>query len=769
VELLRATDLVYRHLGQPEPLLRGVDLSLRAGEKVGLVGRNGAGKSTLFRLLMGRLSPEEGRVVRAPGVRITYMPQGGGALRGTVWEVAARALAHVRELETALREEEVRLSRGEDRLETYGALLEAFERAGGYTAEAALRSSLAQVGFSAADEARDAATLSGGERVRLALACTLAERPELLLLDEPTLYLDLPTRRWLGEALQQHPAALLLASHDRALLDATTTHTLHLHAGQLTRYRGPYSRFRAQSEHASLRAAREARRRARERALLAEQVRAQPTAQRRKALEGRLARLGTTTAAPASPHQAATPHFRTTSPRTQGPLVRAQHLCAERGGQPLLRDVQLSLYPGDKLAVVGANGSGKSTLLRLLAGEESSTHPEGGVWYAQGTRLALFDQQTRGLEDGLPLGDHLLRVVSEPRARSLLALTGLSSAWEATPETLSGGERARAGLALLMASEANLLLLDEPSEHLDIDMTERLEAALRDTEAAVVMVTHDAALVEGVAERVVSLEGGELKEYRGGLEGFFAGTLKLEPDLPALGGDAGLEAAEDPEAVLEQLEDEAIALEEQLADPTRLTERERERLQQRLQEVTHRRAERYDARLPPPGPAYRVVRKGVAVWTDGLGSPLVLASDPGLLINLFREGIVGHLAFTPTEDRCVLPWARSAALQAAVQLAFEHLELRVLQLHTAEAGEFADGSATEASATDATGWTTDPRAAGFQPAGEGWWLLDRARYERLSGYLRGAPPTTPNGARSGRRGRRKRRPARAAPKAPHGR
>lgn len=732
MELLRATDLVYRHEGQPDPLLRGVSFSLRAGENVGLVGRNGAGKSTLLQLLVGRLTPDEGGVVRAPGLRVAFVPQGGGEMRGTLWEAAAGALTYVRGLEAALREEEARLSRGEDRLEAYGELLEAFERAGGYGAEAALRASLGQLGFSEADEARDTTTLSGGERVRLALARALAERPDLLLLDEPSLYLDLPTRRWLGEALSAHPAGLLLASHDRALLDAATAHTLHLHGGQLTRYRGPYSRFRAQSEHASLRAAREARRNARERALLAEQVRAQPTAQRRKTLGGRLARLGEAAAALTPSHRGAAPAFRTEAPRTQGRLLEARHLRAERGGRVLLGDGHLRVHAGEKLAVVGANGSGKSTLLRLLAGEEASEHPEGAVLYAQGARSAFFDQHARGLEDGVPLGEHLTRFVSEPRARSLLALAELSNAWGALPETLSGGERARAGLALLMATEANLLLLDEPSEHLDAHMTERLEAALRDTEAAVVLVSHDAALVEGVVERVLSLEGGELKAYRGGLKGFFAGTLRLEPDLPELGAAPEPEGAADPEAVLERLEVEAVVLEDLLADPTRLSERDRDRARQRLREVTHERSERYDARLPPPGPAYRTVRAGVAVWTGGLGSPLVLESSAGLTTQLFREDATGHLALNPPQGRCVLPWARAAVLQGVVQLAFEHLGLRVLQIQAAEENDLT------------ADLTVSLSAAGFQSAGEGWWLLDRDRYERLLGYVReAARPTRP--------------------------
>jgi ATP-binding cassette subfamily F protein 3 len=300
----------------------------------------------------------------------------------------------------------------------------------------------------------------------------------------------------------------------------------------VTSYRGPYSRYRAQTAHAAARDLRQANRAAHEKRALAARIQAQPTLSTRRSLGRRLARL------PDAPQVATTRETSLTlaapSVRPNSLLLDARHLSLTRGDRPLLRDASLRVCAGDKLALVGPNGGGKTSLLNLLTGELESDHPEASVRLSRGVRLAAYGQHSRGLEDGVSVGEQLSRGVSEPRARSLLALVGLEGAFDRPPESLSGGERARAGVARLLASEANLLLLDEPSEHLDVEMVEKLQTALQDTDAAMILVSHDAALVSAVATRVLGLDGGELREYRGGLAGYYAGTLRLEPDLPNL-------------------------------------------------------------------------------------------------------------------------------------------------------------------------------------------------------------------------------------------
>ncbi len=760
-------------------VLGGVSLGLKSGERVGLVGKNGVGKSILLRLLAGGLEPEEGRISRSPGLRLAYSPQADtqsqAPWRGTVWEVATAGLAYARGLEAELRQSEHALG-SDAALERYAELTALYEAAGGYEAEHTLRGYLEQLGFGPGDNARDVQTLSGGQRARLGLAQALASRPDLLLLDEPSRYLDLPGKAWLGETLRRFPGALVLASHDRALLDAVTGRTLHMVDGTLTSYRGNYSRFRLQADHAAARALREARRLAHERRSLATRARQQPTRSARRSLERRLERLpAAPTPVPGESDPVLT--LGVTDGKPGSLVLEAENLNLTLGGKALLRDVSLRLEVGDKVALVGPNGSGKTSLLRLLTGDLEpdpyepgsyepnpakpdtyGTHgyrPEPRLNLSRGVRLAFFDQHGRGLEDGLPLGETLERSVSEGRAHSLLALVGLTDAYTQTPETLSSGQRARAGLAQLMAGGANLLLLDEPSEGLDIGSTETLEAALQDTSATVLLVSHDAALIEAVATRVLGLSEGRLLEYRGGLPGYYAGTLRLEPDLSSPGGsepddpESGIpgesrrtdEADTDitePRSVteLERLEDESAAIDDRLYDPLSLTERERLRLGRRLHELTALRAERYDAQFPPPLPRYRVLERGLQITTDADTVPIILANSPGAALHLYidAQSRVAHLTFPPSADapRCLLPWVETALIRGALRLAFEHLEVRTLQVQAEH----------------------DLSRAGLLEAGAGWWVLDRERYAEREGLVRTLPPPAP-GPKKRRRRRRK--------------
>ena len=695
-------------------VLQNVGFSLKRGEKVGLVGANGAGKTTLLELLAVNLTPTEGRIVKPPGLRLAYAEQHTERWRGTVWAVAEGGLEEVRRLEAELRDAETRLD--ELGLEFYGELSTLFEAAGGYEAETVLRATLSRLGFSEDDLGRDVLTLSGGERSRLALARALAGKADLLLLDEPSSYLDLPGKQWLGDALNGYPGTLLLASHDRALLDAVTTRTLHLKNGTVKGYRGAYSRFRVQSEHAAARQFRERARRAHERRSLELRLQNQPTLSTRRGLERRLARL------PAAPKVTAAKNTGTltlnAADTKPGSIVLdARHLTVTQNDKPLLQNVSLNLYAGDKLALVGPNRSGKTSLLELLSGGLEPENLEASIRFGQGVRLAVYDQQGRGLEDGAPLGEQLERSVSEPRARSLLALVGLSEAFEQPPETLSGGQRARAGIAQLLATEANLLFLDEPSEGLDIETVEKLETALQDTPATLILVSHDAALIDAVATRVVGLDGGELKEYRGGLAGYYAGKLRLEPDLPVNTVETG-KTAPDPEAELEALEDETVNTEMLLADPLRLSERDKVRLEKRLYELVQLLSERYDARLAPPAPRYRVLEAGLTLTTNGDTSPVMMESNARVEVLLYLDEStrIGHLRLRQAGEyeHCLLPWAERALVRGAVRLAFEVFGGRAVQLQ----------------------YEGNLETAGFSSAGNDWWVQDRERYALREGFLR---------------------------------
>lgn len=708
-------------------MLKAVSLTLRAGERVGLIGVNGSGKSTLLKILAGELAALEGRVIRAPGIRVTLLAAGVTlSNRKTLWEEATKALAYVRGLEQTLRDQEQCLSRGESNLEAYAEAHELFERAGGYQAEARLEKLLAAFGFTPDDYSRLVSSLSSGERMRLKLAGALCERPDVLLLDEPTTHLDIRMRRVLADKLGAYPGATLVASHDRALLDAVCTHTVVLEQGTLSRYRGGYAQSlqqRRQARQSAHKQAKEARKVLAQLDRSAAQLAAQGSLKRmrqRRALQTRAERLKRTL--PSPPTVTKPREFTLPAQRAKGALLRAKHLSKHLEQETLIHDASLSVQAGEKIALVGPNGSGKSTLLGLLTGDIESDHPETELVWSKETKLAVFDQHSRGLHPGIPLTEQLEVYISAPRARMLLALVGLEHAFQRTPETLSEGEKARAGIATLMASEANLMVLDEPSETLDIAMTETLEQALIDTDAAVILVSHDATLVEHIAERVLSIEEGELREYRGGLKGYFEGNLRLSIDPSELElPDEGPAQIETPEEQLERLELERLELEAKLDDPSLLGERSYARLKKRHQALMDDLSLCYDARLPAPLPRYAAREDGVTVSSNGEEHGVIhFGSNAGLMasIHLPSHERIGHLVLHEPQESCILPWARLAALRAITRLAFEHLELRALQVPS----------------------SLDLSPAGFEMAGEGWWLRSREQYQRELGYVRPEAP-----------------------------
>ena len=716
MELLRAEQLSYRRAGRD--LLTGLNLTLSEGQRLGLVGRNGAGKTTLLELLAERLEPQAGRVVRSPGVQVGYLAQAQTVAAGlTVWQLAAGALARVRRLEQALRDSERALKGDPASLEAYADLTSQFEQAGGYQAETRLERQLAALGFGPERYAQEAASLSGGERLRLALARLLAEQPEVLLLDEPSNALDLQRRCWLAELLSGYPGALVVVSHDRALLDAACTHTAELHGGQLELRRGGYSHFRQQRDLRVQQLARrrrevekEARRLGEAQARLARW--GSPKAQRqRQAIASRLAQQART---PQLEPREASALLALRPRKAAGTVLAARHLSKAFEDRVLVDDVHLRLEPGDKVALLGPNGSGKSTLLKLLAGELESEHPEAELFVHPEARLAYLDQQRRGLDER-PALEQLGAVVSTARARMLLALVGLPpESWTRPVVALSSGEQARAALAKLIASERNLLLLDEPESGLDIGLIETLEATLADSEATVVLVTHDLRLAERVAGRIWSLAAARLVEYRGGVQGYLQGRLRLEPDLPEPLLEAGAEA--EPADVQQQFEDERLELEARLLDPLGLSERERWRAQARLRWVTHELSALYEARQPAPRPRYRTLEGGLEVLADRSADGLVLQLPAPLEGSVLLRGGVAHLRLSVAEGHCLLPWARQRLLRAATRLAFFYLDARVVQSQSAG----------------------DLSGAGLKAAGDDWWTLDRSSFELLEGYVSSA-------------------------------
>ncbi len=504
-------------------LFSDVSFTVAPGERWGIVGRNGTGKTTLFRLLTEELEPTRGSITRAPRLRVSLLEQHrdyGAAT--TVWEAAAGELAELLALEQSLVEQAANLAHDSSpaALSRYGEDLERFEREGGYAVTARIDAVLHGLEFDPAQaRVTPLSALSGGELGRLGLARQLMSTADVLLLDEPTNHLDLETTRWLEQYLAASERTVLLVSHDRAFLSATVDHVLHLEGGTATPYSAGYTDFvaqRAERRLAQHRAFEQQQRTiAHEQDYIARNIAGQNSKQakgRRKRLD-RLPRLSPVIGAEG------TMALRfDVADRGGDQVVTAKNVSVSVGERTLVDRFSGTLKRTDVVGLIGRNGAGKSTLLRALLGE----HP------LRGGELRLGASITTGYYrqdmSQVPLDRTLYEVIEDLRPK-----------WERGPiqghlgrfgfsgqevlrraDSLSGGERARLALAILMLSRANLLILDEPTNHLDVESIEALEDAVEGYDGAVILVSHDRALLRALTTRIWILHERHMTEFAGG-------------------------------------------------------------------------------------------------------------------------------------------------------------------------------------------------------------------------------------------------------------
>ncbi|HEY3934212.1 MAG TPA: ABC-F family ATP-binding cassette domain-containing protein [Gemmatimonadales bacterium] len=507
-------------------LFSGITFQIERGERWGVVGRNGTGKTTLMQLLTGAREPDRGVVARATGMRVAVMDQYrdlGGAR--TVWDAAARGFADLLQLEHDLGAQAHAIGDMGDRvtpemLERYSIDLERFEHGGGYAASARVDAVLAGLGFDPVDaRIRDAETLSGGERGRLALAGQLAAPADLLILDEPTNHLDLATARWLEAYLRDLDEAVLLISHDRAFLDAVVDHVLHFEGDTTNAYAGNYQRFVAQRIERRMALARAVKKQdariAAEEDFIRRNIAGQKTSQakgRRRRLE-RMPRLS-----PPPGEDGAMAVAFTSGHRGGDQVLATDHLMVRIGERQLLASWSGVLRRGDVVGLIGANGAGKSTLLRTLIGERLA---DGGtVRLTPSITVAYYRQDLGDVDPSATLYELIAArrpAWNRGQIQGHLGRFDFSGASvQRRASSLSGGERARVALALMMLQEANLLVFDEPTNHLDVESIEALEDALEDYEGTVILVTHDRALLTALATRIWSLDHAMLRDYPGG-------------------------------------------------------------------------------------------------------------------------------------------------------------------------------------------------------------------------------------------------------------
>jgi ATP-binding cassette subfamily F protein uup len=508
----------------PSVVLNGIDLSIAEGERVGLVGLNGSGKSTLARILAGVEEPDVGEVARRRGATLRYLEQEPSFAPGlTARAAVTEGLAAWAEAKGRYERASAALDRGEGELETWLATqAEAaadVERLGGWERGHEVDSLLGHL--SVPNPEAEVASLSGGERRRVALARLLIARPDLAILDEPTNHLDVETIAWLEEyLLDEYPGALLLVTHDRYLLDRVTVRTIELSRGDLHDYEGGYERYlEAKAERQAHEARTESNRQNFLRREL-EWLRRQPKARSTKQ-KARIDRAEAAKGQKAPPKELSA-SLGLDEARAGKTILEARGLGVAAGGRRLISNLDLVLTQGERVGIVGRNGAGKTTLLRAFVGEIEPA--AGTVVRGQNTKISYFDQQRAELDLEKSIFDNVIG--DQPKVelageildgRTYLERFLFDSHKQRQPvRSLSGGERARVALARLLRQPANLLVFDEPTNDLDVATLAALEDLLTRFQGTSLVVTHDRYFLDRVATSILHLASdGTAVKYAG--------------------------------------------------------------------------------------------------------------------------------------------------------------------------------------------------------------------------------------------------------------
>jgi len=564
--MLTLQNIAYRVEGRL--LFEGVTAQIGARRRLGLVGRNGCGKTTLLRLIARRLEPDEGTIVRTRGLSVRLadqeVPGGPETPRAAVLAAHEERAALIAEAEDA---EGARRVEIETRLAEIGA----------HAAPARAARLLAGLGIGEAMQQVPLADLSGGWRMRVALAAALLVEPDLLLLDEPTNHLDLEAAAWLEAHLKRYPRALVVVSHDRTLLDAVPEGILHMAGGGLTFYPGNYTRFaRTHAESVAAAQARQARIDAKRRQLQGFVDRFRYNASKARQAQSRIKALAKLTDEPVAADEQ-TPDLTFPEPTTLAPplLSLADVAVGYEPSRHVLRGLDLRIDPSERIALLGANGNGKSTFAKLLA--DLLPAERGTVTRAPKLAVGYFAQhQIDMLEPAGTAFGHMGRLMPDAapdRIRARLGAFGFGGdKADVAVAALSGGEKARLNLALISHRSPQLLVLDEPTNHLDIQSRRALVEALEVYDGAVVLITHDMHLVQLVADRLWLVQGSTVRPYGGDLADYraeilgSAGTRRPDGDSrPPSSRKVERQAAAAARARRKPLKDAVAAAEERIA------------------------------------------------------------------------------------------------------------------------------------------------------------------------------------------------------------
>ena len=512
-------------------LFDGISFLINEKDRIGLVGKNGAGKTTLLRIITGEQQPSEGAVTINGECSIGYLPQQMRVADTTTLKAEAeKAFDEVLRLEAEIASLTAEIAERTDyESEEYEALLHRLNDAqdryhilGGDTREADIEKTLLGLGFKRTDFDRATSEFSGGWRMRIELAKLLLRRPSIFLLDEPTNHLDIESIQWLEEYLKHYNGAVLLISHDRAFLDNVTTRTVELSLGQIYDYKVPYSKFvelRAE-RRAQQQAAYENQQRMIEKTEeFIEKFRYKPT--KSNQVQSRIKQLEKLDRLEIEEEDLAHLNIKfPPAPRSGQVVAEIKEAGMSFGAKHVFSGADFTIEKGDRIALVGRNGEGKTTLARMLIGELNPT--EGSIRLGANVNIGYYAQNQDDLMDGdFTVFDTLDRVAVgdiRTRLRDILgAFLFRGEDIDKKVKVLSGGERSRLAMARMMLEPRNLLVLDEPTNHMDMRSKDILKEAIMKYDGTVVVVSHDREFLDGMVDKIYEFRDGGVQEYLGGI------------------------------------------------------------------------------------------------------------------------------------------------------------------------------------------------------------------------------------------------------------
>jgi len=573
-------------------LFGDVGFKLEPGDRMTLSGRNGAGKSTLLRVLAGELAPESGTVTVQRGARIALHDQRPPRdSTSTLGEYVYSGRADLIETEAELERLEGMMSggdTGEAILAAYAAAQQKLEAGGGYRWRDGVLAVLRGLGFDEAQTERSLSTFSGGELTRASLARALASGPDLLLLDEPTNHLDIPSLEWLEGYLVEMDAAIVLVAHDRWFLEAVGTSVLELEAQRARFFAGPWHAWRQEQAARQIALGKAIERQQAEIERMERFVeRFRYKATKARQAQSRVKQIDKKKKGGPVAERRDTRRLRFSFKPPERPgrvVIKLVKGTIEVPGRTLLSEAELELERGEHVVLVGANGSGKTTLIATLAGRREPA--SGSVRTGHNVKLGYLSQHADTAAGEGTVLDAAQREtgLTGPKARALLGGFLFSgSDVEKQLSDISGGEQRRLSLAILVASGANVLILDEPTNHLDIESREALEDALTEFEGALILVSHDRALLEAVGSRTIVCEDAKLTSHQSGWAEYQRrrderAAASAAAAKPAAGKGGGKYSATKPaekaakkaarlEQRIERAEAELREIEDELADP----------------------------------------------------------------------------------------------------------------------------------------------------------------------------------------------------------